>query len=521
MSVDPDGLYARLGVPPTASAAEIAAAYRRQARVLHPDVADTGDTQAFVALRQAFDVLADLQRRASYDRMARTAALELMEIGEIPPDPPVVMPDAPVPRPRISDLPLALWIGAALLIGVGVFETTAHLVGSSGRDIAAPATVARTAVADATLPGSGGQRLRGQRVDGPRVDGLTAGGRVRTGGQNAAGDQPSVGGNSADGGARSDVDADRGATAPAAAAGTVGLGKPPHRETGRGAATTPPLAGQPASTLDATEQPSLVTAEPENGKLKQQGPEGAGAEGARAEGAAPMGAVPDQGARAADNQEAATQPAPVRLAGTPNFYIVPASGPTVLWRVDAERHSFVPIGQMPPFSAVQALRLFRQNGLMEVRVTDTRTALVAAVRLAPGDVGAARRAYCTYYAGAPPANGEVLERHAAGVSSLDMSNHTDQPVVVKLRDDTNVLAASVFLAPRGTATVTGLPGGRFRPDFAIGELWSRACNGFAAGMRAQRFAVALPLDALNPLAIPPQPDAAPPQEIPDSQFEGR
>jgi hypothetical protein len=33
----------------------------------------------------------------------------------------------------------------------------------------------------------------------------------------------------------------------------------------------------------------------------------------------------------------------------------------------------------------------------------------------------------------------------------------------------------------------GLPVGSFQADFAIGEIWSRACHGFAGGMRARRF----------------------------------
>jgi hypothetical protein len=65
--------------------------------------------------------------------------------------------------------------------------------------------------------------------------------------------------------------------------------------------------------------------------------------------------------------------------------------------------------------------------------------------------------------------------------------------VVKLRDAVGVVAVSVFVAPSGTATVTNLPEASYRPEFAVGELWSRACHGFAAGMRAERFAEFAPL----------------------------
>ena len=70
MQQDPDGYYARLGVAPTATPAAILAAWRRQARRLHPDVPVTGSTQAFVALKAAYDVLSDPAQRRAYDRRA-------------------------------------------------------------------------------------------------------------------------------------------------------------------------------------------------------------------------------------------------------------------------------------------------------------------------------------------------------------------------------------------------------------------------------------------------------------------
>ena len=79
---------------------------------------------------------------------------------------------------------------------------------------------------------------------------------------------------------------------------------------------------------------------------------------------------------------------------------------------------------------------------------------------------------------------------------------------------------TTYLAPNGHVTIEGLPEGRYRPDFAIGELWSRACQSFAAGMRAQRLSGYFTLNALTPLTIPP--DAAgepPPTDISDQTFE--
>ncbi len=54
----------------------------------------------------------------------------------------------------------------------------------------------------------------------------------------------------------------------------------------------------------------------------------------------------------------------------------------------------------------------------------------------------------------------------------------------------------------------GLPDGPARLDFATGEVWSRACHGFAAGMRAQRLPSPFAIGAAARLAIPPDPALA-------------
>ena len=49
--MDPEGYYARLGVASDAGSEAILAAYRRKARVLHPDVPGTGNAAAFILAR--------------------------------------------------------------------------------------------------------------------------------------------------------------------------------------------------------------------------------------------------------------------------------------------------------------------------------------------------------------------------------------------------------------------------------------------------------------------------------------
>ena len=66
---DPD-LYQLLGVPREASRGEIAQAWRRRARVEHPDARprDAAAPGRFRVLAQAYQVLSDPARRAAYDR---------------------------------------------------------------------------------------------------------------------------------------------------------------------------------------------------------------------------------------------------------------------------------------------------------------------------------------------------------------------------------------------------------------------------------------------------------------------
>ena len=70
--------YQVLGVRNTASVKEIKAAYKRLARLQHPDLngGRPSATQAFVQISRARDVLIDPQRRAAYDAQRNTYAVK-------------------------------------------------------------------------------------------------------------------------------------------------------------------------------------------------------------------------------------------------------------------------------------------------------------------------------------------------------------------------------------------------------------------------------------------------------------
>lgn len=59
--------YLVLGVKPDATAAEIQEAYRRLARLYHPDVSGADTAGKFQELQQAYEVLGNTQQRHDYD----------------------------------------------------------------------------------------------------------------------------------------------------------------------------------------------------------------------------------------------------------------------------------------------------------------------------------------------------------------------------------------------------------------------------------------------------------------------
>jgi hypothetical protein len=73
-------------------------------------------------------------------------------------------------------------------------------------------------------------------------------------------------------------------------------------------------------------------------------------------------------------------------------------------------------------------------------------------------------------------------------------------------------AAAIYVAPHAQAVITGLPSRRWRVEYAVGDLWSRSCFRFMAGMRAQR----LPDHPLRDAYIIPVVRAT---DIPDEAFK--
>ena len=112
----------------------------------------------------------------------------------------------------------------------------------------------------------------------------------------------------------------------------------------------------------------------------------------------------------------------------------------------------------------------------------------------------------------------MLSHNVEGHATLSVANRTGQLAVVKIRSAAGAVLASVFLDSGGETTMEGLPDDPVQLEFATGEVWSRACHGFAAGMRAQRLPGLVAIGTDMQLAIPPDPNVKL-LDMPDQAFE--
>src|SRR5262249_9612115 len=122
-------LYDRLGVTATATPEEIRSAYRRLARLIHPDRGSAGSEQALAAVNEAWRVLSDPGRRAAYDASLRTRASTAVSP---PAGSPQTAPAGPADEGAIADdegrsfWAVALpWLLVLAVLG-GIFLFTAY-----------------------------------------------------------------------------------------------------------------------------------------------------------------------------------------------------------------------------------------------------------------------------------------------------------------------------------------------------------------------------------------------------------
>ena len=191
----------------------------------------------------------------------------------------------------------------------------------------------------------------------------------------------------------------------------------------------------------------------------------------------------------------------------------------MLWRFSDVEGQYRPNGTLKPFTPVLMLRLVSHGALAEVQLPSGQVGYVYPHLLAPGDAASAQRAACIYEAGVTPQNGEILTppRNAPGMPARVsasgratlIDNTGDAPAVVAFRRGLEFVA--VYVTPHARARLAGLEAGGWQIDWATGDLWSRPCFQFMAGMRGRRLQ-----DAPVPAVITLPADAG--TDVPDQTF---
>lgn len=142
--------YDTLGVPSTAGAGQIAAAYKRKARLVHPDRHQGADARviaeaerAMRAINEAWEVLGDPVRRRVYDESMRPAT------RPAPPRPVGPPPRRIVPAPPLPSRRGWVVAGVCLVIVVLGWALLGQGGGDGSRAVLTPSTVPPSVTASA------------------------------------------------------------------------------------------------------------------------------------------------------------------------------------------------------------------------------------------------------------------------------------------------------------------------------------------------------------------------------------
>lgn len=143
--------YETLGVAPSASHAEIRTAFRRLARIDHPDrwagrdpAAASAAAQRMVALNAAWRILGDPTARAAYDARLGSSRLTSQRADSRAAPRPATRVRPVAPPPTISPGTVVVrglpWVAVLLILGV-IFVVTAFAGGGSTTPAPPPTTV--------------------------------------------------------------------------------------------------------------------------------------------------------------------------------------------------------------------------------------------------------------------------------------------------------------------------------------------------------------------------------------------
>ena len=158
-----------------------------------------------------------------------------------------------------------------------------------------------------------------------------------------------------------------------------------------------------------------------------------------------------------------------------------------LWRLDQSATHWCHLGSFRCSARCRRFGCYRRTACWRCWSTTIGTVSSRPTHLTPGDVDAAHRAYCGYNAGPTP----VRRRNSGAPRHRRLHLAGGQPGGAACRGE--IAATRRERSPsRSSWRRAGMPNwrtfpqGTYRLEYAVGELWSRACDTFAAGMRARR-----------------------------------
>lgn len=164
--------YETLNVTRGAEDVVIESAYRALMKRYHPDKTN-GDPVAAERAKQinaAYSTLRDPERRARYDRSLGHAAPPFQPAPQAPqpPEPPVHHDRSEPPRPSTrGEVTSLVFIGLAILIGVGAVGSVMGNGSDTGTQSSALADGSSSTDNSSTLPAAGTSRSRSDPVAGP------------------------------------------------------------------------------------------------------------------------------------------------------------------------------------------------------------------------------------------------------------------------------------------------------------------------------------------------------------------
>jgi len=135
------------------------------------------------------------------------------------------------------------------------------------------------------------------------------------------------------------------------------------------------------------------------------------------------------------------------------------------------------------FATVQVMDSVGQGEWARVLTPNGMTGYVPARFLFGGPGSVQKDRWCSDQRGEPPENGDVLMRRSGGEHQLDVSNDSSDDVVVRLKTPNGRTVVSFFIGADSEATIDGIPDGTFRAVFATGDNYSRACGLYLDNMQ--------------------------------------